>query len=771
MPRPTLPDSLPGILLEINTSRSYSAAGVALLEVGDPSGPPAVVNLVLASNVKTDAFGQDTAEVIATWDAIAPDTTEQADVRQAPVKEYVLRYRVGAAGEYTGNVTTQASAARIEHLPVGKMVFVRVAARTTSGQVGPYAEASIVTAKDTGAPAKPTTPTVATGEYLKSVQVRWDGKVGLGEAPPPDLDHLEVWVATTSPPSAAADGMVGTMDKAERQFTYAAKSYDPHYAQLRAVDRSGNKSPFSDVSAAATPERVVQQDLADTIVLDARAAGTFGGGNGVLNSSFESKAPTGSDANGNATGGGPDPFREWTSVVSATALSTTGFHKPYCARLSRPSGNVALVQSNAIPVSEDGPKVVSAWVRLNVAGMTPRVDLYATDGGTQPVLASTQPPEYALDTAKVGVWQRIATAYASSRLVNHHVRVVLDSGPNGTVDTDAVQYELGDYVTAYAPNVEELTPGSIGPTQIAPGSVTSEKIIAGAIVAGKIQANAIGANEIRAGSITAANAHLADAVVLRAKIADLAVDAAKIAEATITSAKIAEMTAERITTGTLRSTTRITAGVAGGNRIEIDYDGIRLITTQNGYAQVTVALDRATGSGRFQGEITASTITGSTFRTAASGDRVEITSSSRDRMTIYKGTSWVGEVVGTTYPGITLHSAGRIFIGTGSGERVDVAGRRGASSLSCIRAGRINVNAQSAGQTFLDVTWPGGAFPVGVTPTFAVATVEDNETGAPVWCGLSRIANGGCRVHFYARSGERALANRIINIYAEAVIH
>lgn len=781
MPRPFLPDNLPTVLADQRNTLSRLGGGTALLELGDPTGPPAITGLSLTSQVVTDVHGRDTAEVTAIWDAIVSDTSENADQSEAPVKDYLVSHSSDGGSSYSGETSTQANAAKISRLPVGRTLAVRVRARTTAGVTGPFTTAFITTAKDNGAPGAPSTPTLDNGDgFLKAVRVVWDGVIAGGT--PTDLKHLEVWVGTENPPSSNEANFVGVMDKTERKYNHPTKNYDTHFAQLRAVDNSGNKSPFSGVSNGSKGEQVVNDDLAETVVVDARAQGTFGGGNGILNSSFESNAPTGSQDNGDGTatqtGGGPDPFRHWTQVVNATAQTDPqSFHKARHARLNRSGGSAALIASNLIPVSEDGEKVVSAWVRLAAAGLTPRVDLFCPNG-TQPVLADQPtPPEYALDPNAVGKWQRIATAYKSATpgqgsqdLV---ARVVLDSGPNGTVDVDAVQYELGNYVTAYAPNVEEITPGSIGPTEIGPNSISSEKIIAGAIVAGKIQANVIGANEIRAGAITAAKAHLEDAVVVRAKIRDLAVDNAKIADAQITTLKVLEMSADRISTGVLNASTRIVAGNPSGNRVEIDYDGIRLLSG----GAVRVALDTATGAGRFQGEISASTITGSTLRTGDTGNYIVLSDlSNRDKIQFVRADDNVNYVCGTitsVFEGIVIDGsgkgggAGRIVLGSTNGDQIIAFARRYVRHDTHIRAGQVTVAMLRTGT---DVAWPGGAFQNGVIPDAISVMVLDPLNGSgPVSINISNISGSGFKV-WPAQGASRVDATRTLQIYAEALL-
>lgn len=781
MPRPVLPDTLTGVLRDHDSRLGRLGNGTQLLELGDPSGPPTISGLGLATAARRDSFGRDTAEVSASWDPIVADTSENADSSEAPVRDYLVSYSTDGGSTYGGEASTQATNAVIQGLQVGRLIFVRVRARTTAGVTGPFATASITTAKDAEAPGKPSTPT--TSAVLAGIQVNWDGLLAGGAQPPSDTRMVRVYVADSAAAAVTEAAFVGEMGFRERRYTHPVRDYSKtFFAALRLVDRDGNVGAFSDASNGTKPGQVITDDIREDVTIKGEASGTFGGGNGVLNSSFEANAPTGSDENGNATGGGPDPFRSWTETVGSFSVAYDGgFHKDRRARLGRASGGVSYLRSNGIKVAESGPAVVSAWVRLDTAGLTPRIDLVSSVG-VAPVLADKQPEGFQLDPALAGTWQRIALAYKSQpRGGTVHLRVLLDSGPNGSIDVDAVQYELGNYVTAYAPNVEELLPGSIGPTQIAPGSVTSEKIIAGAIVAGKIQANAIGANEIRAGSINSSKAFIAEGTILSAMIGESQIDEARIGFAQVTSAEIREVSAERITTGTLRASTQVQVGDPGGNRVQIDYDGIRLITRRFGYDEVTVALDRATGTGRFQGEISASTITGSTLRTGDSGNYIKLSDlAARDKIQFVRADNgnYIAATLTSVYAGLVIDGSnefggpGRVVLGSTNGDQVISFARRLCRSDTHIRAGTIALNIPTTG---LDVGWPGGAFQNGVIPDAVSVQVYDarhgdpGNTGAGVGWQILNVSQSGFRIYL-TQGATRVAATRTVSIYAEALL-
>lgn len=782
MPRPLLPDSLAGVLSEHDSALNRLGSGSGLLELGDPSGPPVVQNLGLSSTVQRDSSGRDRAEVLAGWDPIVLPSGETADPQQAGIRDYHVGYSINGGLTWSGDAATEATQATISNLPIGKRIDVRVRARTTAGVFGPYTSAFILAAKDTTAPLTPTAPAL-TG-VLHGVRATWDGKSIDGNGPADDTRIVRVYIHASTTTVLTEDAFVGEMGVGERTYTHPLRDYKTTvYAAFRLVDRTGNRSAFSAVSNGAKPEQAVSDDLIENIAIEGRAAGTFGGGNGVTNSSFEARGQTGTDSAGNATAT-DDPWWSWTRVGTTYTGKTKPFHRGTHAGITRSGGSVSYVESARIPIADPGPKVVSAWVRLQTAGLTPRVQLF-NPGGTQPTEAppADQHDEAQLDPQKVGVWQRISLQYASTVVgpsdgtQDHVVRVLLDSGPNGSVDVDAVQYELGEYLSAYAPAPDELLPGSIGPTQISPNSVTTEKLIAGSIVANRIQADQIGANHIVARQITAQRAHLEDAVVVRAAIRDLAVDNAKIGDATITSLKVAEITAERITTGTLRASTKIIAGDTFGSRVELDYDGLRLITRRNGFDEVTVALDRATGTGRFQGEIRASTITGSTLRTGDTGNYIVLSDlTQRDKIQFVRGDQgqYVAGTVTSVFAGLVLDGssptggAGRIVLGSDNGDQIIAFARRLVRSDTHVRAGQVAV-AIAAGGT--DVAWPGGAFQNGVIPdAISVMVVHPTTAHNVVSLEIGNISQSGFRV-WAGLNGAHVDASRTLQIYAEAVLY
>lgn len=173
--------------------------------------------------------------------------------------------------------------------------------------------------------------------------------------------------------------------------------------------------------------------------------------------------------------------------------------------------------------------------------------------------------------------------------------------------------------------------GTIGESQIASDAVTANKIAAGAVTAGKIAAGAISATELAVGAVS--ETRIADGAVSTNKIYAGAVTAAKIAAGTITANEISVSTLSSlaadlgtVTAGTiaLASSGLIRAGQTAyntGTGFWLGFDG----------ATPKFSLGNSSGSNvTWNGTalaVSGGTFTASSILTAASGARLEFTSS------------------------------------------------------------------------------------------------------------------------------------------------
>ncbi len=187
-----------------------------------------------------------------------------------------------------------------------------------------------------------------------------------------------------------------------------------------------------------------------------------------------------------------------------------------------------------------------------------------------------------------------------------------------------------------------IVANAVTANEIAANAVTASELAAGAVTAGKVAAGAITANEIAAGAITtvklAAGAVTANEIAAGAvqadKIAANAVTAGSIAAGAVTTLKLAAgaVTANEIGAGAV-TTLKLAAGAVTANEIAagaITADKIAAdaITADKIAAGAITASEIA--SGAISGDkltataIDGKTITGATFRTASTGERIEL---------------------------------------------------------------------------------------------------------------------------------------------------
>jgi len=218
-------------------------------------------------------------------------------------------------------------------------------------------------------------------------------------------------------------------------------------------------------------------------------------------------------------------------------------------------------------------------------------------------------PTVMADYVRAGVLQSSnwgATTGSQLDLDNGTLKLGGSDSPKFQVDADGVLHATGAVISG------ALTAGpgsSIDGVYIEDATITGAKIASAAID----------------------TTHIQDAAITTAKIGDLQVTGAKIANATITSAKISDLTFDKITAGT--NTASLTIG-SGGYIQSANYSagsaGFKISGSGDAeFNDVTVRGVLITGSGsQINADyITVGTITGRTFRTAASGNRVEISPS------------------------------------------------------------------------------------------------------------------------------------------------
>lgn len=198
---------------------------------------------------------------------------------------------------------------------------------------------------------------------------------------------------------------------------------------------------------------------------------------------------------------------------------------------------------------------------------------------------------------------------------------------------------------------------------IADGAITAEKIRAWAVQANHLDANSVTAGAIEAGAIT--TEHLSASVVTAEKIAAGAITAVKIAAGSVTADKIAagaitadkiaarNISASHIVSGTITGNeisartlvaSHISAGTLTGNEIAANAIVAGHIQAGNitagKIAANAVGADEIVGNAILGGHISGGaidgkTITGAFIRTAASGVRVELSSTYYNKIHFY----------------------------------------------------------------------------------------------------------------------------------------
>ena len=221
---------------------------------------------------------------------------------------------------------------------------------------------------------------------------------------------------------------------------------------------------------------------------------TAGGGNYATNASFENTSMGGGTV-GTAT--------RW--ALDATQ-SFSGTQSVKVAPLAGDTGNLGFVTAY-FPVGDAAGLVFtySAWLKRIAGAGNFRIDVQWADA-SQTFLSTSTSANATTANVPVGGWVRLigTTAAAPANTKYARLRYYFTSYVAGTdiMNTDAVQLEIGDTATAWAPLTDEIRPGTIVAAQIATGTITSTQIAAGTIVAGNIATGTITATQIAGGTIT-----------------------------------------------------------------------------------------------------------------------------------------------------------------------------------------------------------------------------------------------------------------------------
>lgn len=455
-----------------------------------------------------------------------------------------------------------------------------------------------------------------------------------------------------------------------------------------------------------------------------------GGGNLVTDSSFEAEPVTWTTYNnsGNAStrfDTGRNGGRCRVTIVGSTPGSTLGSSKPAAVQGGWQTGV---------------PYVVSFYARkVNGAGFTGCKLLW--NNGPQSTTTLSNPT---LTTS----WQRYAfriqwnagaTVPLSGGLGSLWISAAGSWVAGDEIWLDDVQVEQADVLTAYAPMVNEILPGTIGTTQIANDAITTAKLVAGAVAAGKIAASAVSATELAANAVIsdkiASNAITADKItagaVTAGKIAAGAVTANEIAAGAVTTAKLAagSVTANEIATNAITAV-KISAGAIEAGKI-----------ASNAVTSATIAAGAVTA-----GKVAASAITATEIATdAVTAAKIQASAVTAVKIATSAVTADKIDANAVTAAKIAAGAviAGKIAAGVVTANEIAAAAITTAKiATSAITATQIAAAAVTAGKIAANaVTATEIAAGAITTAKLAVGAVTANEIGSNAVTAVKIAAN------------------------------
>ena len=451
---------------------------------------------------------------------------------------------------------------------------------------------------------------------------RWNGSAYIASTPSTDItgtltdaqlaaiSAAKITGTLTDAQLAAisAAKITGTLTDAQLAAISAAKITGTLTdTQLAAISAAKVTGTLTDAQLAAISAAKITGTLTDAqlaAISIAKVKGAVGGGNLLSNTNFK-------NITGTINTDGSLPFG-WgvynnlgisvTTRVASGGLFGTNFIRITALAPTNSSFGIFTQQGQYI-WTPGLLYVISFWARAgsaNVVGKT-MASTYSNMGFSSSV-------EVANPGLLQNTWQRYITVVnpannASTAQGELFLSAVIGSWPySGILEICGVQVEQGELVSAYAPRVDEILPGTITSTEIANDAITSPKIIAGAITAGKIAADSITANEIAANAITASE--LAAGSVIAGKIAASSITASELAAGSVTAGKIA---ADSITANEIAANAITASELAAGSVIagKIAADSI----TANEIAANSITASELAAGSVTAGKIAADSIT------------------------------------------------------------------------------------------------------------------------------------------------------------------
>jgi hypothetical protein len=312
----------------------------------------------------------------------------------------------------------------------------------------------------------------------------------------------------------------------------------------------------------------------------------------------------------------------------------------------------------------------------------------------------------------------------------------------GSLSADVISATSGTFASANIPNLSasKITTGTLDANRIATGSLSATVINAASgtfdvaniplLNASKINTGTLGASVVYTGSLSASQITTGSLDAARIAAGSISASAINANSGTFNTANIPTLNANKITTGTLGASV-VYSGSIQANQISAGTLAAGVIYSGTINAN----------------SITAGTLTGSTLRTAASGQRVEISSSTNNISFYNSAGNLLSRMGGTTDGTLTAFTSGgssvsAVYASASSSAAAVFASN--SSSGTCVTA----FNTIGSGHSILAL----GTGPL-TGHVIRGASDYNHPTNGLGGSGLVGVNNAGGRFAIYAERG------------------
>jgi hypothetical protein len=378
--------------------------------VVDGVAPDVPTALTVGTYVAQDATGRDDSHIVPAWTAPGTNATGTA---LKDLSHYIVEWKPTARTAWS-TMTSSATTADIPVGAVGQEFQVRVAAVDKQNNVSGYSTtATVVSGKDTVAPAAPSTPTLT--NWIGILKVTWDGKMVGGAAPPADLNVVEVHASTSATFTPSPATLMGSLSPGGGTYPVSTPYGALTYVKLVAVDFNGNASVPS-AAASGTTSKLVGDDifegavgsskLADLAVVSAKIADL------AVNDAKITDLSVAKLTTGVLTADVVISGRFATASTGARMeLNSIGLQK-FAA-----DGRTLLVNisgTEALLTGQYKTATTGRRIEMGASGSVGLIEFWAPDGQLTFIKAYTEPDARAIESIQVGVdkgghylWNRV----------------------------------------------------------------------------------------------------------------------------------------------------------------------------------------------------------------------------------------------------------------------------------------------------------------------------------------------------------------------------